>query len=72
MLTPVLEQIAEEKGDAVKITKVNVDENPALSQQFGVKSIPLIAFFKDGEVKETMVGVQPKDVIAAKLDELGL
>jgi len=72
MLTPVLEQIAEEKGDAVKITKVNVDENPALSQQFGVKSIPLIAFFKDGEVKETMVGVQPKDVIAAKLDELAL
>jgi len=70
MLTPVLEQLAEEKGDAVKIVKVNVDENQALQQEYGVRSIPLLAFFQDGELKDTMVGVQPKDAIGAKLDDL--
>ena len=72
MLTPVLEQLAEEKGEAVKITKVNVDENPALAQEFGVRSIPMLAFFQGGELKDTIVGVQPKEAIAAKLDDLSL
>ena len=72
MLTPVLEQIAEEKGDAAKITKVNVDDNPALASEFGVRSIPMLAFFVNGELKDTIVGVQPKDAIAAKLDDLSL
>ena len=70
MLGPVLDELADEKGDAVKIGKVNVDENQALSAEYGVKSIPLLLFFKDGEVKDQIVGVASKDAIAAKLDAL--
>jgi len=72
MLTPVLEQLAEEKGAAVKITKVNVDENPGLAQEFSVRSIPMLAFFHEGELKDTIVGIQPKEAIAAILDDLSL
>jgi thioredoxin 1 len=70
MLGPVLDELADEKGDAVKIGKVNVDENQELSAEYGVKSIPLLLFFKDGEVKDQLVGVASKDAIAAKLDAL--
>ena len=68
MLTPILEELATEKGAAVKIGKVNVDENPNLSQKFNVRSIPMLVFFKDGQAKETVVGVQSKGALAAKLD----
>ena len=70
MLTPVLEQLAEEKGDAVKIGKVNVDEQPELAQQFGVRSIPMLVFFKDGKAVDTIVGVQSKDALATKIASL--
>ncbi|MDZ4288746.1 MAG: thioredoxin [Prosthecobacter sp.] len=70
MLTPILEQLAAEKGAAVKIVKVNVDESPALAAQFGVRSIPMLVFFKNGEAKDTVVGVQSKDALAKKLDAL--
>ncbi|WP_343075907.1 thioredoxin [Prosthecobacter dejongeii] len=70
MLTPILEQLATEKGAAVKVTKVNVDENPNLAAQYGVRSIPMLLFIKNGEVKETVVGVQSKDALSRKLDAL--
>lgn len=71
MLTPILEELATEKGDAVKIGKVNVDENPGLAQKFSVRSIPMLVFFKDGQAKETVVGVQSKGALEAKLSALG-
>ena len=70
MLGPVLDQLAEDQGDAVKIAKVNVDENQPLAVEYGVKSIPLLLFFKDGEVRDTVVGVTDKDTLAAKLAAL--
>ena len=70
MLGPILDQLAAEKGDAIKVIKVNVDESPALSAQYGVRSIPMLLFIKDGEVKETVVGVQSKDALARKLDAI--
>ncbi len=70
MLTPILEQLATEKGAAVKVAKVNVDENPNLAAQYGVRSIPMLLFIKNGEVKETVVGVQSKDALSRKLDAL--
>ena len=70
MLTPILEQLATEKGDAVKIGKVNVDDQPGLAQQFGVRSIPMLAFFKDGKLADTIVGVQSKDALSAKIASL--
>lgn len=70
MLGPILDQLAAEKGDAIKVIKVNVDESPALSSQYGVRSIPMLLFIKDGEVKETVVGVQSKDALARKLEAI--
>ncbi|MEN3942058.1 thioredoxin [Prosthecobacter sp. SYSU 5D2] len=70
MLTPILEQLAAEKGDAVKVAKVNVDENPNLAAQYNVRSIPMLLFIKNGEVKDTVVGVQSKDALSKKLDAL--
>lgn len=60
MVAPVLEEIAGEVTD-VKIVKVNVDEQPELSQKFQVMSIPTLILFKEGKVVNTTVGAQPKE-----------
>ena len=70
MLTPILEELATEKAGKVKIGKVNVDENPNLAAQFSVRSIPMLVFFKGGKPVETVVGVQSKGALAAKLAAL--
>ena len=67
MLGPILDELAAEKGDAVKIAKVNVDDSPNLAAQFNVRSIPMMIFFKDGVAKDTVVGVQSKDALAKRL-----
>jgi thioredoxin 1 len=59
MIAPVLEQLATENG-GVKIVKVNVDDSPNTAAGFGISSIPTIMLFKDGQVVERFVGVQPK------------
>ena len=69
-LSPLLDEIAEEKGNTAKIAKVNVDGNQELAAEFGVRSIPLLLFFKGGERVDEMVGVASKDAIIAKLDAL--
>lgn len=71
MLGPILDQLADEKAGAVKVGKVNVDENPGLAAQFSVRSIPMMVFIKDGEVKDTVVGVQSKDALIKRLEALG-
>lgn len=71
MLGPILDQLATEKAGAVKIGKVNVDECPNLATQFNVRSIPMLVFFKGGEAKDTVVGVQSKDALAKRLEALG-
>lgn len=70
MLGPILEDLAKEQGDKVKICKVNVDEAPNLSAKFNVRSIPMIIFFKNGEAKETVVGVQSKDALTKRIAAL--
>jgi thioredoxin 1 len=70
MLTPILEQLATEKGDAVKIGKVNVDDSPDLAAQFGVRSIPMLVFFKDGKQVDSVVGVQSKDALIKRVEAL--
>ena len=64
MVAPVVEQIAEENDD-LKVCKVDVDEEGALAQQFGIMSIPSLLVFKGGELVERTVGVQPEDAILA-------
>lgn len=71
ILGPVIEKIAEDmNGNGVKIGKLNVDENQAMAQKYGVMSIPTLLFFKGGRVVDQLVGVQPDDVIRKKLEEL--
>ena len=60
MLAPVLAEVAAEKGDKIKVGKVNVDENPELAAQYGISGIPAILLFKDGKVAATSVGFKPK------------
>ncbi|MBP9758284.1 thioredoxin [Candidatus Dojkabacteria bacterium] len=61
MLGPVIEEIATELKDKANVYKLNVDDNPNISGRFNVMSIPTIMLFKDGEVVDTMIGVQHKD-----------
>ncbi len=70
MLTPILEEIAKEKAGAVRVAKVNVDDNPGLGARFGVRSIPMLLFFKNGEVSDQVVGLSNKQNIIAKLEAL--
>ncbi len=60
MLAPVLAEVAAEKGDKIKVGKVNVDENPELAAQYGISGIPAVLLFKDGKVVATSVGFKPK------------
>ena len=63
MLSPIIDQIAEENHDGLKVCKVNVDEENELASAFGVMSIPTLLVFKDGKVVANSVGVKPKQAI---------
>lgn len=60
MIAPALEEIAAEMAGQVKVAKVNIDENPELAAQYGVRSIPTLLMFKNGEIAANMVGAAPK------------
>ena len=62
-IAPALEEIAGEMGDRLKVAKVNVDDNPSTSSKYGVRGIPTLILFKDGEVASTQVGALPKSKI---------
>lgn len=62
-IAPTLEEISEELGDKVKVVKINIDENPGTPSKYGVRGIPTLMLFKDGEVTGTQVGAQPKGKI---------
>lgn len=66
MVSPIVDEIAEEKSD-IKVGKINVDEQPELSIQFGVMSIPMLVVMKDGEVVNKAVGARPKEDILGLL-----
>ena len=67
MLSPIIAEIAEEYDGKVKVGKVDVDEQPALAQRFGITAIPMIAVMKNGELAAQTVGYQPKERIVAML-----
>lgn len=70
MLTPVVEEIATENAGKFTVAKVNVDDCPAAASQYGIKSIPTLIFFKDGEKKDQTVGVSGKAEIVRRLEAL--
>jgi len=67
-IAPVLEELSADLQGKLKIAKVNVDENPELAGEFGIRSIPTLLVFKDGVVQQQMVGAMGKPALRAKLE----
>src|SRR5216117_4208858 len=67
MIAPVLEEIDQEMGDQLKIAKLNVDDNPETTAQFGVMSIPTMLLMKEGQVVEKIVGFQSKEQLHSRI-----
>ena len=70
MLGPVIEKIAAANAGRIVVGKMNVDENPATPQKYGIQGIPTVIFFKNGEVAKQLVGYQAQDKIQKAIDEL--
>src|SRR5881397_2897144 len=66
-VSPVLDRIVDERNGDLKLVKVNIDEQPSLSQRFGVQSIPTIILFKDGAPAAAAIGAQPKSALERAL-----
>ena len=70
MIAPVVEELAEEYEGKFNFTKVDVDANPKTAMQFGIRSIPTLLIFKDGQVAEQVIGAVPKAVLKKKIDKV--
>jgi thioredoxin 1 len=68
MIAPILDDLAQQYGDKLQIAKMNVDENQAIPGQFGIRGIPTLMLFKDGQLAGTLVGAHPKAKFTAFLD----
>jgi len=69
-IAPIIEDMADEFEGRAKVGKVDVDENPNTAQEYGVRSIPTLLFFEDGEVQEQLVGAAGKQSLKQTLEEL--
>jgi thioredoxin 1 len=69
-LAPILEEIAKEKVNEIRVCKVNVEENPELAAKFNIRNIPFLAFIKNGQKVFDLVGNQPKHIILRQIEEL--
>jgi thioredoxin 1 len=69
-IAPMIEQLAAENQGSLKVGKVNIDESPTVSQQFGVEAIPTLLIFKGGQVVSRSVGAQPKARLQSAIDEV--
>lgn len=70
MIGPVVEEIGQEYGEKAKVVKVDVDTNNGTAAKYGIRNIPTLLFFKNGEVVDKQVGVVPKAVLVKKLESL--
>ncbi|MEA3338011.1 MAG: thioredoxin [Chloroflexota bacterium] len=68
MIAPILEDLADEYEDELKITKLDVDHNPSTAMAYGVMSIPTLILFKDGQPVERIVGYMPKERLLEKIE----
>ena len=69
MIAPVRDEVASEYADRVRVAKLNIDENPATPPKYGIRGIPTLMLFKNGEVEATKVGAVSKAQLTAFLDE---
>jgi len=68
LIGPLLDELAGEYSGRVRVTKLNVDENPSTSMKYGVRSIPTLLFFKDGEIIDRLIGAVPKAELKKKFE----
>lgn len=69
MIAPILDEIAKEYDGKLKVAKLNIDENPATPPKYGIRGIPTLMLFKDGDVEATKVGALSKSQLTAFLDQ---
>lgn len=69
MIGPILEEVAAEYGDKIKVAKLNIDENPNTPPRYGIRGIPTLMMFKNGEVADTKVGALSKSQLEAFINE---
>lgn len=70
MLAPTIDQLSSEMAGRVKVAKLNIDENPAVANRFGVQSIPTLLVLKNGREVDRLIGVQPKQEIVRRLEKV--
>ncbi|MDR1414397.1 MAG: thioredoxin [Odoribacteraceae bacterium] len=70
MMLPIVEELAAEYEGRVTVAKVNVDESPSISARYGIRNIPTMLFFKNGEVADKQVGAVPKTTVITKINAL--
>jgi len=70
MIGPLLDEIARESEGRFRVAKVNIDDEPALMQRFGVRAVPTLLFFNNGEMRDQIVGGAPKATILQKMEAL--
>src|SRR4051794_11700635 len=70
MIAPILDEIAKEKAGSVKVAKVNVDHNQSLSARYGIRAIPTLLLFKNGQLRDQVTGMTSKKDLLNRLDSL--
>jgi thioredoxin 1 len=70
MIAPILDEIAREKAGSVKVGKVNVDHNQSLSARYGIRAIPTLLLFKDGQLRDQVTGMTSKKDLLTRLESL--
>jgi thioredoxin 1 len=68
VISPVVEQIGRERGEALLVAKLNIDENPATPRRYGILSIPTLILFKDGEERARVIGAHGKDALLREIE----
>nr|YP_009244744.1 thioredoxin [Pyropia pulchra]AMK96986.1 thioredoxin [Pyropia pulchra] len=69
MVSPVVDEIAEEYESSIKVVKINTDDNPTIAAEYGIRSIPTLMIFKAGERIDTVIGAVPKSTLASTLNK---
>ncbi|XP_052188257.1 thioredoxin M-type, chloroplastic-like [Diospyros lotus] len=69
MIAPVVDELAKEYAGKIRCYKLNTDESPNVAKEYGIRSIPTVLFFKDGERKENIIGAVPKSTLAAMIEK---
>jgi thioredoxin 1 len=72
MIAPILDELASEYDGKVKVGKVNIDDHQSIATQYGIRAIPTLLIFKDGEVAEQVVGMRSKRDLKANLDKVAV